>query len=153
MNYIQAEVHWPFLRRKQNEKFAMELTNLSEQAVDTLKEEGVTLSDSDTKGTWLAVKSNYPPRVFDTAGNELPDEVVEKIGNGSVISMAVTTYSTSYNKKKFTRVNLQGFTLVKMKEFIPDGGGSVGEYEGEGFVYDGGSDAPKDDVLDDDIPF
>ena len=63
-----------------SQKYVAQIGNLSDAAVDALKELGVHVGENDTKGKNISCKSNFPHKVVDADGNEVDPKT---IGNGS----------------------------------------------------------------------
>lgn len=159
MEYIKAEIMYPFMQSTNplNKKYTVDLVNLSEEAIAQLEAEGITVKEDKSgkgKGHFVVATSNFPTNVYDTQGNELPSNVVRRIGNGSVISMPIKTYTTKFGKETFTKLTLGTVRVLEMVEYTPSG------HEGS-FVYDGpapddqkGEDQHDDKAdLEDEIPF
>lgn len=150
MAYVTGIAMYPALARqnRMTGKYSMDITQLDDETVKALEEEGVNVKESDDKGRWILVKSDYKPKVKDTKGNDVPDEVIQKIGNGSKVSIPLKVYMTEYKKKKYYKVSLGTVFLRKLEEFqlAPDF-----DDEDDDFVVD--VNQSKDEFVDDDIPF
>lgn len=148
-NFVKGTAHYAFLKRTSpvNQKYCMDLINLDEDSVAKLEAEGVSVKDSEEKGRWIGLTSQYPAVVKDSKGNELPDSVVNTIGNGSLVSVPIKTYNTQYKKETFTKVTLGTVFVEKLVKYevLP-------ETEEDAFVYTP-SEESEDTLNDDEIPF
>lgn len=149
MSHIKANVMYPALAKehKTNKKFSVEFVDLTPDQVTELEDMGLNVREHEDKGHYILAQSGYKPKVFDTKGNPVPDEIVRKIGNGSKLMMFLKTYETEYQKKKFTKLALSSLTLLKLVEY------SFGPEleEDENFVVE--VDQDESEFLEDEVPF
>ena len=87
---ISAEIQWAYLDRRNDMsgKYQVDLTQLSDAAVDALEQNGITVHNKEGKGRYITCKSNNPIRAVNSAGDILEGNIV---GNGSKAT-AVTNY-------------------------------------------------------------
>lgn len=80
-----------------NDKYKLEVCNISQKAVDAVaKEFGIKVKSDDKKGLNFSCKSKYPFQFFDDVGNPID---ASKIGNGSKAVVDVTgSYPHKFEK-------------------------------------------------------
>jgi hypothetical protein len=124
---IKATVMWAFLNRRNDlsDSYQVELTNLSNSAVNALEELGVTVNkrdDKPEKGFYIACKSKkYPIGVMDEDGNDLdPDS----IGNGTKVIAAISTYEWKFKNKVGVSPTIvkNGLVVTELVTYTPDTG-------------------------------
>lgn len=99
---VKATIMWCF-HNKPNEmstKYQVDLCNLSTNAVTFLEGLGIEVrkrEDKPEKGFFITCKSTVPIKVFDASGNSLENT---SVGNGSVATAIVGTYSWTWKNKK-----------------------------------------------------
>ena len=111
---VKATVMW-CNHNKLNEmsnKFQLELTNLSENAVKALEGIGLEVrkrEDKPEKGFYITCKSvRQMDKIFDKTGASLIDVA---IGNGSTGTAVVGTYDWSFKNKKGLSASLIKMTI------------------------------------------
>ncbi len=111
---VKATVMW-CNHNKLNEmsnKFQLELTNLSENAVKALESLGLEVrkrEDKPEKGFYITCKSvRQMDKIFDKTGASLIDVA---IGNGSTGTAVVGTYDWSFKNKKGLSASLIKMTI------------------------------------------
>lgn len=115
---VEAEVQWAFFNKK-NEmsgKFQVDLTNLSDNAVQALKDAGLeprSRSDKPEKGWFITAKSNYEIKPVDKNGNEITDIV----GNGSKAVALIKPYEWSWKNKKGVSPSLVKIIINDLKVY------------------------------------
>jgi hypothetical protein len=126
---VKAVLMWAFLSKANDmsEKFQVELTNLSEQAVDRL--EGIGLSvhvnpEKPEKGFYITCKSAKPIKAFDSDGDEIPPAVL--IGNGSKATVVVSGYDWTYKGKKGRSASIRKLIVTDLIEYS---GGDLNDEE------------------------
>jgi len=102
---LNADIYWAFLNHKNmNDKYSVDLCNLSDAACEKLKSVGLNVNDNDKqpeKGKFITCKSDYPLIAFNSAGDKI-EEIYEndglKVGNGSKARAMITYYDWRNNK-------------------------------------------------------
>jgi hypothetical protein len=124
---IKATAFWASLKEtnKLSGKYQIDLSQLSDQAVDLLQSMGMKVNDKgDERGKFITAKSKNPIRAYDTDG----DEIHESVGNGSKLKCVVGYYDwVSPTGKKGRSVNLAKMVVTDLVVF--EGGGSGGGYD------------------------
>jgi hypothetical protein len=119
---FRAEIMWS-CHNKVNEmsgKYQMELTNLSQNAVDAIKSLGLEVrkrDDKPEKGFFITAKSNNPIKVFDAKGEDLSNVA---IGNGSKAVVVLSSYDWSWKNKKGRSASLKKVVVEELQSY--DGG-------------------------------
>ncbi len=94
LNYVKDAVTINTTFNATNDRFKLEVCNVSEKAAEALaKEHGIKVKQDDKKGRNFNCKSKYPFKFLDDAGNVLDPNTV---GNGS---KAVVNITGSYGHK------------------------------------------------------
>jgi hypothetical protein len=115
---VEAEVQWAFFNKK-NEmsgKFQVDLTNLSENAVQALKDAGLeprNRQDKPEKGWFITAKSNYEIKPVDKNG----DEITDVVGNGSKAVALIKPYEWSWKNKKGVSPSLVKIIINDLKVY------------------------------------
>ena len=99
-----------------SKKYVAQIGNLSDAAVDALKELGVHVGENDTKGKNISCKSNFPHKVVDADGNEVDPKT---IGNGSKCIALVGTYQWKFGKKTGLAASLKKLIVTDLVKYIP----------------------------------
>lgn len=88
---ISAEIMWAYLdkRNDMSGKYQVDLTHLSDAAVDALEQNGIKVLSKDDKGRCITCKSNNPIRAVNSAGDIIAGDI---IGNGSKATAVVSYY-------------------------------------------------------------
>lgn len=111
---IKATVMWCNHNKvnEMSEKYQLELTNLSENAVKALEGIGLEVrkrEDKPEKGFYITCKSvRQMDKIFDKTGASLIDVA---IGNGSTGTAVVGTYDWSFKNKKGLSASLIKMTI------------------------------------------
>lgn len=81
-----------------NDKYKLEVCNISQKAADALaKEFGIKVKNDDKKGLNFSCKSKYAFQFFDDVGNQIDPS---KVGNGSKAVVDVTgSYAHKFEKQ------------------------------------------------------
>jgi hypothetical protein len=89
---VNAELQWAQLeeRNKLSNKYQVELTHLSEKAVDALEAMDITVKHKEDRGFFITCKSAYPIEAHMEDGTSLNGVAV---GNGSKAKVVLSTYS------------------------------------------------------------
>ena len=118
---IEAEVQWAFFTTK-NEmsgKYQVDLTNLSNGAVEALQSAGLEprqREDKPEKGWFITAKSNYAIEPVDKGGEKITDAV----GNGSKAVAIIKPYEWSWKNKKGVSPSLMKITITDLKVYSSD---------------------------------
>ena len=99
-----------------SKKYVAQIGNLSDAAVDALKELGVHVGENDTKGKNISCKSNFPHKVVDADGNEVDPKT---IGNGSKCIALVGTYQWKFGKKTGLAASLKKLIVTDLVKYVP----------------------------------
>ncbi len=88
---IKGTLYWSWLRTKHNlsEKYQVTVGQLDKDLAKTLKEAGGMVKKDDTMGYCITVKTTNFPKVYDAQLNELSDDIVSTIGNGTVAEVDI----------------------------------------------------------------
>jgi hypothetical protein len=125
---IKAVAFWASLKEtnKLSGKYQLDLSQLSDQAVELLQSMGIKVHDKgDERGKFVTAKSKNPIRCYDTDG----DEIYEAVGNGSKLKCVVGYYDwTGPTGKKGRSVNLAKMIVTDLVVFDKSGGGDSGGY-------------------------
>lgn len=97
---IAGEFQWCNLTKvnDMSGKYQLDICNLSEQAINALKEVGAQVrqrDDKPEKGYFITAKSNYEIPATDSNGTEIK----EPVGNGSKGHVVIQPYAWSFRGK------------------------------------------------------
>ena len=124
---IEATLYWPNLDRPNDMsgKYQVDLGNLNDTAIKTLKGLGITPRDGspkkDTdpdKGDFVTAKSNYPIKVVFKQGISPVEANV--IGNGTVAKVKVNAFNWKFKNKEGTSLGAQKLQVIKLSEYVID---------------------------------
>lgn len=91
--------------------------SVSDTTKKALQDLGVDVKNKgDVKGNFITVRSKYKPLTKDSEGNELKEDEVPLIGNGSTGTVRGTLYA---NKGKFGGQQILGLSELKITKLIP----------------------------------
>ena len=125
---IKAVAFWASLKEtnKLSGKYQLDLSQLSDQAVELLQSMGLKVHDKgDERGKYITAKSQSPIRCYDTDG----DEIHEVVGNGSKLKCVVGYYDwVSPMGKKGRSINLAKMIVTDLVVYDKSGGGDSGGY-------------------------
>lgn len=118
---FEAEVQWAFFNKKSemSGKYQVDLTNLSESAVEALESAGLAprqREDKPEKGWFITAKSNYEIKPVDKDGNEITDLVA----NGSRAVALIKPYEWSWKNKKGVSPSLVKIVITDLKVYNAD---------------------------------
>lgn len=121
---MRCTLMWAFLTKKRegNEKYSVNLCNLSEAAVDKLEEMGIEVkrnADKPEQGYFITCYSVNPFRPRDTSGVLIDPEIL--VGNGSKATVVVEPYHWQYQKKKGTSAHISTMIITDLVEYSPVG--------------------------------
>ena len=119
---FRAEIMWSCHNKvkEMSGKYQMELTNLSQNAVDAIKSLGLEVrkrDDKPEKGFFITAKSNNPIKVFDAKGEDLSNVA---IGNGSKAVVVLSSYDWAWKNKKGRSASLKKVVVEELQSY--DGG-------------------------------
>ena len=127
LNWVKDAVSINKTFNDANDKYKLDVCNISQKAADALsKEFGMKIKQDDKKGLNFSCKSKYPFQFADDVGNPID---AAKVGNGS---KAVVDVTGSY-EHKFMKQYGKGpvaTSVVKVTElvsYVAEGGGSDDE--------------------------
>lgn len=120
---INADIFWACTQHPNpsadKEQYTVNLSNLSEKAVQALQSMGVTVRNDPVKreaeGNYITCKSNYKIDAVDKDGNPIPATV--KIGNGSKATVIVSSYEWTYRGKKGVSPSIKKLTITDLIEY------------------------------------
>jgi len=125
---VNADIYWAFLNHlNMNEKYSVDLCNLSDAAVEKLQSMGLSCNSNPKqpeKGKFITCKSGYPIKAYNSAGDlitEIYDENL-KVANDSK-GRAVLSYYDWKNGKGRSPQLLKLF----ITDLIPYGNSDGGE--------------------------
>jgi hypothetical protein len=128
---VNGDIYWAFLNNKNmNDKFSVDLCNLSKAAVEKLQSMGLNANSNakqPEKGQFVTCKSGYPIKAYNSAG-DLITEIYEdglKVANESKARAVLTAYDWNNGNGRSPR-------LIKLfiTDLIPYGTGSSSEDAG-----------------------
>ena len=120
---IHADVFWASLDtpNKLSNKYQVDLSNLSKEAVRELEAMGVTVKNEAKRpdqGFFVTAKSkNYPITAVDENGNLIK----VKVANGSKCLALIKTYDASFQGKKGVGVGVSKLIVKELIEYKPEG--------------------------------
>ena len=122
---IKAQIMWAFLERQHelSDKYQLDLTNLSDKAVEALEEMGITANFKDDKGHYITCKSTRPIHASGVDGDSLRDV---KIGNGTLCTAVISPYSWTFKNKSGVSPNISNLVITDLVEYEDDDGGDDG---------------------------
>lgn len=107
---VNADIYWAFLNNlNMNEKYSVDLCNLSPAAVEKLQSMGLRANTNDKqpeKGHFITCKSSYPIKAYNSAGDlitEIYDEGL-KVANESKARAMLTYYDWKSGKGRSPRL-------------------------------------------------
>lgn len=100
-------------------KYQVDLSNLSDKAVDELAKEGIEAREAtkaeDERGVYITCKSNYAIPAYYEDGSEVPTNI--KIGNGSLAVATVKPFAWEFKGKKGVSATISRLTITKLIEY------------------------------------
>ena len=118
MTKLKATMMWSNLNHvnEMSGKYQVDLTNLSDKAVEELAKDGITASESskagDERGVYITCKSTYPILAYYEDGSEVPSNVM--IGNGSLAVATIKPYEWNFKGKTGVSPTLVRLTVTKL---------------------------------------
>lgn len=122
---VAGTFYWSYFAKKNDMsgQYQFDFGNLSEKAVEALKEIGLNPREKDDKGFYLTFKSKYPIEVFDDAGEIISDRdgVTKKIvANGSKGIVTVGYYDWEFKGKKGRSPSAKRVVVTDLVEYNKD---------------------------------
>lgn len=115
---VKAVAYWACLKdtNKLSGKYQIDLSGLSPEASDLLKQRGMkTRNKDDDRGNFITAKSQSPIRAYDTDGNEIHGA----IGNGSQLKVVLGHYDwTSPSGAKGRSPSIMKLVVTDLIEYI-----------------------------------
>ena len=160
---IKGTLYWPFLERTnpmKKGKWTVDLGQLNKTAIKTLEEMGLKSSvreddkkkaekaDKPFRGSYITLKTGYPPKVFDKARNDVEPDT---IGNGTVANVRVTAYDYPAGAT-WDAGRSGGFNAIQVTnlvEFIRSSDMSDFDFEGDDFEDEDIGEAAGDEFSND----
>jgi len=121
---LNADAYWASMTKTSpmSGKYQIDLCNLSDAAVDALKEVGIPTRNRDDKpeqGTFITCKSNNTMRYYDKNGEDISGIL---IGNGSKVKAVVKPYDwTSPTGQKGRSPSLVKLVVTDLVSYEEDG--------------------------------
>ena len=126
---VNADIYWAFLNHlNMNEKYSVDLCNLSDAAVEKLQSMGLSCNSNPKqpdKGRFITCKSGYPIKAYNSAGDlitEIYDENL-KVANGSKGRATVSFYDWRNGKGRSPQ--LLKLFITDLVPYAQNGGGSA----------------------------
>ena len=112
---IAATAQWAYLvtRNDMSGKYQIDLTQLSDAAVEALEANGITVSDKEDKGRNITVKSQHPIKAYGTDGVEIHDA----IGNGSKVKATISYYDWNFKGKSGRSPSLMKLIVTDLEVY------------------------------------
>ena len=113
---VRATIMWA-ATRKVNDlsgKYQMDLTNLSDNAVNALESLGLNVTFNDDKQHFVTCKSTRPFIIKDADGANMADV---NIGNGSLAVANVGTFEWSFKNKRGISPTLHRLVITDLETF------------------------------------
>ena len=113
---VNADLFWANLAQvnEMSGKYQVDLSNLSDGAVEALEARGITVSNKqDERGNFVTAKSKNPIRAYNTAG----DELSVMVGNGSKAKVGVSYYDWDFKGKKGRSVSIVKLVITDLEEY------------------------------------
>jgi hypothetical protein len=119
---IKAVLAFPYLfQEDQNDKYSVQLANLSIPAAAKLEEQGVEIKFKDDdkygRGQFINTSSKFPYKVVDAEKNDLSGM---DIGYGSVVRAKLTTYEWKFKQKKGIGVRVIQIVVAELVEAVSE---------------------------------
>lgn len=127
---IKAKVMWAQLNNK-NEmsgKYQVDLTQLSDRAVEALEGMDIEVKYKDDKGSYITCKSTRPIGVQDTDGVSLAGI---DIGNDSECIATVGSYAWKFKQRSGVSPSLNKFVITDLVEYEGSASNDDEDYDGE----------------------
>jgi len=117
---IKATIEWAFLQEKNemSEKYQVDLTNLSDAAVDALKSMGIAANsrpDKPEKGHYITCKSSNVINAHLPDGSMLDPSV--RIGNGTKATCVITSFEWAFKNKKGISPSLRQLVITDLVQY------------------------------------
>lgn len=122
---VAGTFYWSYFAKTNDMsgQYQFDFGNLSEKAVEALKEIGLNPRQKDDKGFFLTFKSKYPIEVFDADGEVISDRdgVTKKIvANGSEGVVTVGYYDWEFKGKKGRSPSAKRVVVTHLVEYNKD---------------------------------
>tara|TARA_R110000824_G_scaffold125134_3_gene284057 strand:- start:4165 stop:4689 length:525 start_codon:yes stop_codon:yes gene_type:complete len=124
---VKCKLKWAYLRKlnDMSQRYQVDCTSLDADGVKALESIGLSVRHGDDKkkpdpeaGFFITPKcTTRPPRVVDSDLNTIPDDIVDKIGNGSEAEVEIRAYIAP-KADSGKAPGLQGLKLTKLVEFV-----------------------------------
>lgn len=129
---------------KMSDKYQVNIGNLTDDHVnilvdelgvdeDQIKEPKTDCDDeakqeaADAQGRYIVARSEFPVVVVNGKQEELDDDYIKTIGNGSIANVQINSYDWTFKKTSGTSAGLQQVMLLKKEEYA----GFTNEFEEE----------------------
>lgn len=101
---------------EENNKYECTLGNLSDKAVNALKELGIQIKNKDAMGNYIVGKSLYKFEPVDKDGKAVD---ISKIGNGTKVTALVSSYRHKMSAKYGAAPSIKMLIVTELKEYEP----------------------------------
>jgi hypothetical protein len=128
---IQATIYWANLSivNSYSGKYQVDLSNLSDAAVDFFKKHGVNVRNkNDERGNFVTSKSGYEIHAYTEDG----DKIDSKVGNGSQAKVALNIVEGTSQFGPWVAASIRKLVITDLVEF----GGSDGDDDGTPVSFD-----------------
>lgn len=118
---IKATIAWAQLEEvnDMSGKFQVDLTQLSDGAVEALESAGISVNFKEDRGSYITCKSSRPIYAKGQDGESLRGI---KIGNGSLGVGVITPYSWTFKKKEGVSPSLEKLVITDLEVYEADDG-------------------------------
>lgn len=100
-------------------KYQVDLTNLSDKAIEELAKDGITAVESkkagDERGVYITCKSTYPILAYYDDGSEVPSNI--QIGNGTLAVATIKPYEWNFKGKTGVSPTIVRLIVTKLIEY------------------------------------
>lgn len=120
---VKAVLKWAMLTKvnAMSQKYQVDLTELSDEAVQKLDEIGIKARKKDDSGWMVTAKSSRPIEAVDTNGNP----ITEILGNGSMAIVKLSAYDWTYQGKSGKSPSIVELKVTELLPYEKSGGGTV----------------------------
>ncbi|CAB4240900.1 hypothetical protein UFOVP22_24 [uncultured Caudovirales phage] len=121
MTKLKATMMWSNLHHvnEMSGKYQVDLTNLSDKAIEELAKDGITAVESkkagDERGVYITCKSTYPILAYYDDGSEVPSNI--QIGNGTLAVATIKPYEWNFKGKTGVSPTIVRLIVTKLIEY------------------------------------
>ena len=131
MTKLKATMMWANLHHvnEMSGKYQVDLTNLSDKAIEELAKDGIIAVTSkkagDERGVYITCKSTYPILAYYEDGSEVPSNSL--VGNGTLAVATIKPYEWNFKGKTGISPTIVRLTITKLIEY-----GNNEDYDDDG---------------------